>query len=101
MNFDVVWPSGNQPVADSAVQRRNDGLDGARVAFAWDELFKGDLMWAIIKDELAGRWPTITFVEPEEFGNFHDKRSHDVSNQGLKDRMRELDVTAAIVGVGA
>lgn len=97
----VLWPLGNQPRIESAGNRQNQGLEGARLAFAWDELFKGDRMWAILKEQLHARWPTTTFVEPEEFGNFHDKTSHDVTNTALRQRVQELEIDAAIVGVGA
>src|SRR5690606_3064192 len=66
-----------------------------------DELFHGDRMWKIIQEELANRWPDITFVGPDEFPNYHDKFSDDVANEGLKQKMLEHEITGAIIGVGA
>lgn len=97
----VVSPLGNRPSAGAAVERKNGGLAGARVAFAWDYLFHGDRMWELIVDEMSRRWPDITFVEHDQFDNFHDKFSDDVTSEGLKHRMRELEIDAAVVGVGA
>ena len=99
--FDVVWPLGNRPRTEVVAQRGNKGLARARIGFAWDYLFHGDRMWALIKEEFRRRWPDITLVGPDEFGNFHDKFDPDVNGERLKNRMRELRIDAAIVGVGA
>jgi hypothetical protein len=98
---DVVWPLGGRPATESAAERGNNGLSGARVAFAWDYLFRGDQMWALVQEELRRRWPDITFVGPDEFGNFHDKFNTDVTGERLKSRMDALRIDAAVIGVGA
>ncbi|MCL1838840.1 MAG: hypothetical protein FWG47_05945 [Propionibacteriaceae bacterium] len=99
--YEAVWPLGNQSTGSEEVERLTGGLANARLAFAWDDLFKGDKMWEIIKEELHSKWPTITFFEPTEFDNVHDDLSDDVSCKGLVEQMRELEITAAIIGVGA
>jgi hypothetical protein len=101
MTEDVVWPLGNRHAAASADRQTSDGLSGARVGFAWDLVFHGDRMWELIKPELARRWPTITCVGHEQFPNFHDKTSDDLSNTVLKEAMRAHEITAAVIGVGA
>lgn len=99
--LDVVWPLGKRVSVKPTVKRKNEGLSRARIGFAWDELFHGDRMWKIIQEELANRWPDITFVGPDEFPNYHDKFSDDVANEGLKQKMLEHEITGAIIGVGA
>jgi hypothetical protein len=98
---DVVWPLGNRQAGTSVVKQVRAQVGDARVGFAWDLLFHGDRMWDLIQAELTRRWPDITFVGPDEFGNFHDKTIDDVSNATLTERMRAHEISAAIIGVGA
>jgi hypothetical protein len=97
----VLWPSGSRAAANATVARSSGGLAGSRVGFAWDQLFHGDRMWELIKEELGSRFPDVTFVGPDEFGNFHDKFTDDVGNERLKELMLKHEIRSAIVGVGA
>ena len=46
-------------------------LDGTRVAFLWDYLFRGDELFPVLEKELKQRYPAIDVVGYEEFGNLH------------------------------
>jgi len=58
------------------VQRRRralrlDSLDGRRIAFLWDHLFRGDELFPVLAAELRRRHPGIDIVDHTEFGNLH------------------------------
>ena len=50
--------------------RLND-LNGKVIAELWDYLFKGDVMFPIIRRELLSRFPGVEFRSYQEFGNTH------------------------------
>jgi hypothetical protein len=98
--YDVVSPLGRH--AHRALKRPPAlaGLDGRRIAFVWDEIFRGDEMFAVIEKELSARWPTVEFVGHRHFGN-PEQRDGAAVVAALPDRLRERRVDAVIAGVGA
>ncbi len=98
--YDVVWPLSPRHVDRIENVAAVGALDGKRVAFIWDYLFKGPTMWGFITEQLRELYPTVEFVSHEEFGNIHgDDEVALVA--ALPDRLKELGVDAAVVGVGA
>ena len=75
-------------------------LDGKRVAFIWNFLFKGPTMWGYLSDELAKRYPGVEFVDYGEFGNIHGDEEVELV-AALPEKLKRLEVDAAVVGVGA
>jgi hypothetical protein len=98
--YEVVWPSGPRQTHDFAPAARPADLNGRTIAFVWDYIFRGDEMWEVIQRELAARFPDVRFAGYEGFGNIHSTEEREVL-AGLPQRLRELDVAAAIVGVAA
>lgn len=82
-----------------SVKSRLESLDGKRIGFVWDYVFRGDEMFPLIQRELQRRYPSASFVSYEEFGNIHGKDSDPVID-ALPTRLREEGVDAVVVGVG-
>ncbi len=98
-HYDCVWPRSPRGVQ---VRRRADrvpSLDGARVAFLWDHLFRGDELFPILADELRRRFPTIEIVDHTEFGNLHGA-DEKVRVGRLPDDLRTRGVDAVVSGMG-
>jgi hypothetical protein len=101
--YDVVWPlarRGGQGPTDLAP--RPTDLAGKRVAFVWDHVFKGDLMFARFAEAAAARYAGMEFVDHPAFGNVHGTTAeeHDAVEK-LPERLAAHRIDAAVVGVGA
>lgn len=96
----VVWPLA--PSAATAVtgHRRVDRLDGKTIAFIWDDLFRGDQMFAAFVAAARERGHEITVVPHQAFGDVHGHDEREVV-RAIPERLREHGVDVAIVGVGA
>jgi hypothetical protein len=86
------------------VQRRRragrlDTLDGARVAFLWDHLFRGDELFPVLALELRSRYRGIEVVGYEEFGNLHGTDEVERVRR-LPDDLRTRGVDAVVSGMG-
>ena len=49
--FDVVWAKSARGVQSRPVAARIDTLNGKRVAFLWDYLFRGDEIFPVLKTQ--------------------------------------------------
>ena len=95
----TLRPLGQVDRADMVTDARLDGLDGKRIGFVWDYVFRGDEMFPLIEAEIRRHHPDATFVPFETFGNIHGKESDPVLDQ-LAAKLREQQVDAVVVGVG-
>ena len=50
---------------------RLDALDGKRIGFLWDYLFRGDELFPVLEKELLARFRGVEVIGYEEFGNLH------------------------------
>ena len=57
--------------ADRRRADRLPSLDGARIAFLWDYLFRGDELFPVLEAELRERFPGVDIVGYDVFGNLH------------------------------
>ncbi len=98
-NYDVVWPRSPRGVQTQRGADRLDTLDGKRVAFLWDYVFRGDELFPILAEELTGRFDDIEIISYEEFGNLHgaDEKQR-VKN--LPKELRRRQVDAVVSGMG-
>lgn len=98
--YDVVWPSSSQLPGSGGGTRHIGPLDGKRVAFVWDDIFRGEEMFRAFTDEAHQRGIEFETVTHEHFGNIH---GHDERNvvDTLPARLVDQRIDAAIVGVGA
>lgn len=97
--YDVVWPKSPRGVSQRPLAPRLDDLDGARVAFLWDYLFRGDEIFPALRDELTERFPGIEIIGYEEFGNTHGGDEAEVI-AGLPDGLAARHIDAVVSGMG-
>jgi hypothetical protein len=100
MKYDVLWPLA-QCSADPLVTSSKFTDKGAkRIAFLWDYVFRGEIMFPLIERGLAERFPGSEFVPYSTFGNIH---GHDEAQviAALPERLRELKLDAVVAGIGA
>ncbi|HVW42150.1 MAG TPA: hypothetical protein VHC18_12450 [Amycolatopsis sp.] len=96
----VVWPRSRHVTGAVAGERRVDELAGKRIAFIWDDLFRGDEMFAAFAEAAQARGAGFTAVTHEQFGNIHGHDERAVVER-LGDLLAEHKIDAAVVGVGA
>ena len=99
-SFAVVSPSGSQVLDKLRPAAPLVDIAGTRIAFVWDLLFDGDLVFDAMAAELADTYASMEFVGFEEFGDIHGGEEHRVLAE-LPDRLREHRVNAVVAGVGA
>ena len=98
--YEVLSPLGRHARAALTRAPRLASFEGRRVAFVWDEIFRGDEMFAVVAQALTARWPSVEFVEHTHFGN-PEQRDGAAVVAALPGRLREQRVDAVIAGVGA
>ncbi len=97
--YEVVWPS-----SPCGVQRRSPAprlatLDGATVAFLWDDLFRGDELFPVLADELRRQFTNVGIIDYPVIGNIHGADEAEVV-RGLPRRLHDLGVDAVVCGMG-
>jgi hypothetical protein len=75
-------------------------LSGKVIAELWDYIFRGDIMFEVIRREIQERYDDVTFVHWSEFGDIHGSAEAEVI-AALPEELRRHSVDLAIVGVGA
>lgn len=65
--YRVVSPSGEPAVGKQPLNQRLDALDGKRVGFLWNRVFRGDETLPLIGELLRERFPTMTVIPWDEF----------------------------------
>ena len=97
--YAVVWPRSPKTAELVTLAPRPASLEGKKVAFLWDYIFRGDEIFPILEQELAERYPGMEFVDYHEFGNTHGADEHDLI-ESLGKRLQDLGVDAVISGMG-
>ena len=98
-SYDVVWPRASRTTPVGKLAPRPATLDGRKVAFLWDYLFRGDEIFPVLEDELRKAHPGVTIVGYQEFGTTHGEGEHELL-ASLGKRLEELGVDAVISGMG-
>jgi hypothetical protein len=98
-NHAVYWPRGRKTVSMKPLSPRLKTLEGKKVAFLWDYLFRGEEIFPIIQSQLSARYPGMTFVNYDEFGSTHGDDEHAIL-ESLPRRLQELKVDAVISSMG-
>jgi hypothetical protein len=94
----VVWPRGSKTVDVRPLAKRLDTLDGITIGELWDDLFRGDEIFPLLREELGRRFPGIRFVDYRVFGSTHGGTEHRTMAE-LPDKLREHGVDAVISGM--
>lgn len=97
--YAVVWPRSPRGVQRRRLADRLDTLDGRRIAFLWDDLFRGDELFPVLARELTARFPGVEIVGYEEFGSTHGADEAAVVGR-LPDTLRTRGVDAVVSGMG-
>jgi len=97
-NHAVLWPRAPRQMQQKPLAPRLQDLEGKTIAFLWDELFRGDLIFDMIKEELAKRHPGMKFIGWEVFGSTHGDHEKEAL-AALPQKFRELGVDAVISGM--
>ncbi len=97
--FVVLWPGGAPAVPAVPPAPRPANLDGKTIAFLWDDMFRGDEIFPIIADAIAGTANDVSFVSHAVFGSTFGGDEHAVL-AALPDRLREHGIDAVVSGVG-
>ena len=99
MHYAVVWPKSPLAVQTRHLAERLDTLEGKRVGFLWDFLFRGHELFPVIEEELQKRFAGIEVVGYDAFGNTHGGDEAEVM-AALPDRLRDRRIDAVVSGVG-
>jgi hypothetical protein len=86
-DYAVVWPRSAKAVDIKPLAKRLDTIDGKTIAFLWDDLFRGDEIWPILKEELSKRHAGVSFVE------------HHVLSE-LPGKIKSMKIDAVVSGMG-
>jgi hypothetical protein len=97
--YDVVWPKSPRGVQSRMPAARLDTLNGKRVAFLWDYLFRGDELFPALETELVERFPDIEIVGYEVFGNTHGGDEKEMV-AGLANGLSARHIDAVVSGMG-
>ena len=97
--YEVVWPRGERNIKLSTLAPRHGTLAGKKIALLWDYIFKGDVAMNEIADGLRARYPGVTFVHWDEFGNIHGQHEREIQ-AGLGAKLKAMNVDAALTGMG-
>lgn len=69
--YDVVWPRSGLGIDTAKLAPRLATLNGARIGFVWDYLFRGDELFPVLAQQLTERFNDVTIVDYDVFGNSH------------------------------
>jgi len=104
-SYEVVWPRSPRGVQARRVANRLEGADGChplqgkRIAFLWDFLFRGDELFPVVERELTERFAGLEVVGYQEFGNTHG--SDEVETiAGLPTALANHRIDAVVSGMG-
>src|ERR1043166_3394833 len=97
-HYEVYWPRSPRQTNAKSLAARVDTLEGKTVAQLWDDLFRGDEVFALLEEGLKARFPGVKFVSWREFGNTHGNNEREIV-AALPERFKALGVDAAISGM--
>lgn len=97
--YDVVWPKSPLGVQGMPLAPRLDDLNGKRVAFLWDYLFRGDELFPLLAEQLKHRFPEVEIVDYDVFGNTHGGDEREMIS-ALPDVLTGRHIDAVVSGVG-
>jgi hypothetical protein len=97
--YEVVWPKSARGVQRRRAATRLPTLQGARIGFVWDYMFRGDELFPVLERELRSRFAGVEIVGYESFGNIHGPNEHQLV-EALPGTLDEHSVDAVVVGNG-
>ena len=98
--YETLWPLGKRANLPVAPAKRLVDLRKATIGEAWDFLFRGDEIFALIREELTRRYPGIRFVGYDSFGDIMGVNQNELVS-ALPQALKRHGCDAIISGVGA
>ena len=98
--YDVMWPLGRPAYAARAPVARVADLNNKVIGETWDYLFRGEEWFPILREELTKRYPGITFVTYDTFGNLHGPNQRALVAK-VPELLKKHKVDAVISAIGA
>ena len=99
LTYDVVTPRPPLGVQARNTAARLNTLEGKRIGFVWDYMFRGEEIFPALERALRERFPDIEVVGYDTFGNIHGPDEKALI-AGLPTVMSQHLVDAVIVGNG-
>jgi hypothetical protein len=97
--YKVVWPLGKSTTEVRPLAERLPDLKGKTVCELYNQLFKGDVLFAETKKIFKEKFPGIKFVDHTNFGDIHGKHENTII-ETLPDTLRKQGCDAVISAVG-
>jgi hypothetical protein len=97
--YEVVWPKSPLGAQTRRPATRLGFLNGKRIAFAWDYLFRGEELFPVLADELRLRYEGVEIVDYDVFGNLHGPEEHE-RVQGLPAALSMHRIDGVVSGNG-
>jgi len=96
--YECVWPKSSRGVRSQRTAARCASLQGRRVGFVWDFMFRGDELFPVLERELRSRYDVDVFGY-DVFGNIHGGDEAKVV-EALPGLLDEHGIDAVVVGNG-
>ncbi len=97
--YEVVWPKSPRGVQSRRAANRLSTLEGKRIGFVWDYLFRGEEIFPVLERALTERYPGLAVVGYDTFGNIHGPAEHALV-EALPGTLDEHGIDAVVVGNG-
>ncbi len=98
--YEVVWPLAPSAAAPAALAPRAPDLAGRTIGELWDYLFRGEVIFPLVRAALGLRFPGVRFVPYETFGSIHGRNEAELAAT-LPAQLRGQRCDAVITAVGA
>lgn len=97
----VLWPLSRRATMRDVAAPRLDDLSGKTIGELWDVIFRGEVIYPLVRDYFRKRFPGVKFVEYSELGSFYGaKEESDIATR-LPAQLRAKGCDAVIIGIGA
>ncbi|MDE0703135.1 MAG: hypothetical protein OXH59_05360 [Rhodospirillaceae bacterium] len=97
--FEALCPGGVNAVPAISPAPRPADLNGKRIGFLWDYVFRGDEIFPVLERALAETYDDVEFVGYDAFGSTFAGDEHETL-AALPQRLKELEIDAVVSGVG-
>ena len=98
--FEVVWPLGKEVSKPADIAASISDLNGKTVCELWDWLYRGDLMYQTLNEELRKKYPGIKIIDHKTMGNIHGDNEREYV-ETLPALLRQHGCDAVITAIGA
>ena len=100
MEFSVVSPVGQQVGAAGAIAARLPDLNGKTVCEVWNGMFRGDVLFPVLRELLKERYPHVKFIPYAELPKVEVWANMDQRCESLRESLIQKGCDAVISGVG-